>query len=380
MNGKERVKSAIAREPVDQVPLGFYAVDYDTVSKVLGRPSFVRNKIEMQLALWEGRRDELVEGLKNDSVEFFQKIDCADLIMAKEAPLLPPKDYEPNPPKKIADDKWEDADGRIYQAVAHANEIGIIYDPLAGKREYSEADFQESLDTTPPDASVFEVFDYVFEKLGHERYFASFTGGITALTLLGDTESGLMLYALQPEIIEAANRQSVTRQNEMDQYYIHKGVPGVLMEQDMAGTNGPLVSPAMFREMCFPWLKQRIEHVKSFGKQVIFHNCGNNLPLMDDFIEAGIDCYQSLQTNAGMEVGYLKTKYGDKISFWGGVPVELLITGTTGEVRQSVRTALERGAPGGGFILGPSHSIAKNTKYDNFMAMLDEFVKLRDKF
>ena len=28
--------------------------------------------------------------------------------------------------------------------------------------------------------------------------------------------------------------------------------------------------------------------------------------------------------------------------------------------------------------LGPSHSVAKNTKYENFMAMLDEFVKLRD--
>ena len=33
----------------------------------------------------------------------------------------------------------------------------------------------------------------------------------------------------------------------------------------------------------------------------------------------------------------------------------------------------------GGFILGPSHSIAKGTPYDNFMAVLDEYVRLRDK-
>jgi hypothetical protein len=32
---------------------------------------------------------------------------------------------------------------------------------------------------------------------------------------------------------------------------------------------------------------------------------------------------------------------------------------------------------GGGFILGPSHSIAYGTKYENFMAMLDEFDRLR---
>ena len=152
------------------------------------------------------------------------------------------------------------------------------------------------------------------------------------------------------------------------------------MEQDTAGTNGPLISPGMFRQMCFPYLKKRVQHVKQFAPQVIFHNCGNNIPLMEMFIKCGIDCYQSLQTTAGMEVGLLKEMFGNQLCFWGGVPVETLITGAPEDVRQAVRAAMERGAPGGGFILGPSHSIAKNTKYENFMAMLDEFVALRDKF
>ena len=60
--------------------------------------------------------------------------------------------------------------------------------------------------------------------------------------------------------------------------------------------------------------------------------------------------------------------------------MEELITGSAEDVRQAVRTAMERGAPGGGFILGPSHSVAFGTKYENFMAMLDEFDRLRDKF
>ena len=61
MTSKERVKAAIARQPVDKVPLGFYAVDYDTVEKVLGYPTYVRNKVAIQVALWEGRRDEVSE-------------------------------------------------------------------------------------------------------------------------------------------------------------------------------------------------------------------------------------------------------------------------------------------------------------------------------
>lgn len=380
MNSKERVAAAIAHKPVDKVPLGFYAVDYDTVSKVLGRPTYVRNKIAQTLALWEGRRDEVAESLKKDTVEFFRKIDCADLILPKEAGLLPPKNYVPNPPKKIAEDKWEDTQGRIFQAVWPANTIRCIHDPVEQTKEYRLEDFAEPLEVRPPDPSIFEAFDYLCEHLGQERYIASPTGGVTALTMLGGMEKGLVLLALEPEIVLAANRRSVAEQNAMDQYYIRKGLPGVLMEQDTGGTNAPLVSPQMFRELCFPFLKERISHVKQFAPQVIFHNCGNNIPLMDMFIEAGIECYQSLQTTAGMEIGKLKKMFGHKIAFWGGVPLELLLMGTADDVRQAVRLALERGAPGGGFILGPSHSVAMNTKYDNFMAMLDEFVKLRDKF
>jgi uroporphyrinogen-III decarboxylase len=379
MNSRERVTAAIARAPVDCVPLGFYAVDHDTVERVLGRRTYVRNKIEIQVALWDGRRDEVAEGLKKDTIDFYRKIDCADILLPKEAQLLPPADYEPDPPKLIAEDRWEDRAGRIYQAVRHVNEIQCVHDPEKGHRAFSVEDFREPIEVQPPDPSVFEVLDHVLEQLGEERYVAGTTGGVTALTLLDGMENGLMIYALQPEVVVAANRQSVVAQNARDQYFIRPGVAGVLVEQDMAGTNGPLVSPKMFRELCFPFLKERIAHVKQSVPQVIFHNCGNNIPLMDMFVETGIDCYQSLQTTAGMEVGKLKEMYGDSLSFWGGVPVETLIAGTSQDVRQAVRTAMERGAPGGGFILGPSHSVAKNSKYDNFMAMLDEFVKLRDK-
>jgi uroporphyrinogen decarboxylase len=97
---------------------------------------------------------------------------------------------------------------------------------------------------------------------------------------------------------------------------------------------------------------------------------------MSMFVEAGVNCYQSLQTTAGMEVGRLKGMFGRDLAFWGGVAVEKLIGGSPEDVRQEVRTALERGRDGSGFILGPSHSVAKNTRYENFMAMLDEHSKL----
>jgi len=60
------------------------------------------------------------------------------------------------------------------------------------------------------------------------------------------------------------------------------------------------------------------------------------------------------------------------------VPVEHLVDGTPAQIRRDVRDAMAGAKPGGGFVLGSTHSIAIGTKYDCFMAMLDEFGKLRD--
>jgi uroporphyrinogen-III decarboxylase len=65
--------------------------------------------------------------------------------------------------------------------------------------------------------------------------------------------------------------------------------------------------------------------------------------------------------------------------FWGGIPVEHLVGGTPDDIRRDVREALEKGRRARGFILGPSHSIAYGTKYDNFMALLDEYARLADR-
>ena len=378
---KECVRKTIAREPAPYVPLGFYVVDYDIIEAVIGRETYVRNKIKCLVAFWEGRRDEVVESFKKDTVEFFQKIDCCDIISFKEAPVVPPKDYEPPKVRRIDDVTWEHEDGTIYRASNLTNDISVVQWPEAVRaREPKIEDYEGPVHETEPDPSVFEACDYIVEHLGKDRYIAgTSSGGFTAMTDLPGEFGGLLGYYMMPEVVHAAARQSVERQNQRDQWYIRPGQDAVFFEQDMAASKGPMISPELFREFCFPYMKERVQRVRSHGRQVILHNCGNNRILMDQFIEAGIECYQSLQSIPDMEIGGLKCDFGDHLTFWGGISLEILITGTPEDCRSMVRNAMEAGAPGGGFILGPSHSIAKGTPYDNFMAVLDEYVRLRDK-
>jgi len=378
VNSKERVRAAIARQPVDRIPLGFYVVDYDIIERVIGHETYVRNKVRAQIAFWEGRRDEVVDSYKRDTVEFYRQIDLCDLLCFKEAPLVPPKGYLPeDPPRQVGDDLWRDSRGRIYKISQLSNEFVLVEDPTVWETEYSVAQFEDETSFSAPDPSVFEAVDYLVAELGMERYIAGSSGGLHAMVLLGNMERGLVEYALHPEVVKAAIGHARRKGEAMDGYYIRPGQDGVLFEEDTSGTNGPLISPRMYREFCYDALAARVRHVKAAGKQVLMHNCGANRPLMDMFVAAGIDCYQSLQTNADMEIAGLLRDWGHSMAFWGGVAAELLISGTPAEVRANVRDVMERAGAYPGFILGPSHSIAKGTHYDNFMALLDEFARRR---
>lgn len=377
MNSKERVLSVLEHKIPDKVPWGEYAIDYDTVERILGHETYLRAKAKTQIALWEGRRDEVAQSWREDLVELYKKLDFMDIInlSAMCTAILPPKDYEPEKPKQIDENTWEFKDGRIYKYSLITGDITLVYDPYKWTREFKPEDFKYE-EPTPPDPSQFEVVDAVIEEFKDKKFILGPSGGEVSLLLLGDMERGLVEYVTNPDVVKRAIDVEVYKANILDNYYIREGQDGVAWGVDFASNKGPFISPKMFREFCLPAIKERVKRVKSFGMKVLKHACGNNTQLMDMFIEAGYDAYQSIQETAGMDLRWLKERYGDKITLWGGVNVENLVTGTPEDVRRDVRRAMEILKPGGGYIFGTSHSVAVGTRYENFMAMVDEYLKL----
>lgn len=375
MNSKEVVNAVLNHRQPEYIPLGTYAIDCDTVEKVIGHETYVRNKIKTWIALYEGRRDEVAQSWKEDSVELFRKLDCIDVVIPfKEAPILPELDYVPEIMKKIDENTWETESGYIYQYSDLTNDIAVVKFP---ETIWNEESLRSETEFDPPDESIFEAYDYLIRHIGGSRFMAGISGGLGVMPLPGGMENGLMEYYLNPELMQLLIKQSIRQENFLDRFYIRNGVDQVFVEVDPATTANTLLPPEKFREFCLPAMKQRVDNIKKYRDKVMLHSCGNTWKLMDMFIEAGIDCNQSLQTGAGMDIKRLKEEFGSKMCFWGGVSVEKLIMGSMDEVREDVRYAMRHGSPNGGFILGPSHSIAYGVKYDNFMAMLDEHSKLK---
>jgi len=197
------------------------------------------------------------------------------------------------------------------------------------------------------------------------------------MVLLGGMQRGLMELIDNGEVVKAAVSHRLKLCRKLDEIVLQPGAPAIMWGNDFGYKSGPLCNPAMFREFFLEANKARVQYLHgTCGKKVLKHCCGNIEPLLDDFIEIGYDAYQSIQSSAGMDICRIKKTHGDRITLWGGVAVENLVSGTTEDVRKDVRRAISCAKEGGRFILGSSHSIAVGTRYENFMAMLDEHEKL----
>ena len=389
MTSKQRVLSVLNNTIPDKVPWGEWAIDFDTVSRVLGHDTYYRAKAKSQFAFWDGRRDEVIQSWKEDSIAFFRKMDCFDIIniSAMASSVTPPRGFDFEKPKKIGENTWEFRDGTIVKYSDVTADLTKIHNPNVGKKGYTPADFEGEPVIPPVDESCFEVVDAVIEAFGNDRFLMGPSGSEVGIFLLdGNIEEGgegftygLMQYLDNPETVRSAIEYEVKKSNNLDRIYIRHGQDSVGWGQDFSSTQGPFISPAMFREFALPAVRARVANIhEKFGLPVMKHACGNNTKLLDMFVEAGYDAYQSIQKSAGMDLKQIKAEYGQHFTPWGGIPVENLVSGTADDVRKDVRQAMDEYKPGGRYIFGSTHSIAVGTKYNNFMTMVDEFEKLRE--
>ncbi|MBD3386435.1 hypothetical protein GF407_16120 [candidate division KSB1 bacterium] len=377
MNSKERVLTTMAGKEPDRVPIGEFAIDFDTAGKILGHETYYRAKAKSQIAFWEGRHDEVAQSYLEDTLELYDKLELDIITFPMATWEIPPESDDP-PPKKVDDNTWEDHLGRIYKYSDITADITCIKDPVLDEKVFTLEDFQHRPEPVERDERSWKILDSVIQHFP-DRFICGPSGGEVGIVFLGNMERGSMELIQNPGVVRAATDFYVETQNKADEILIHPDQDAVLWGADFGYKSGPFISPQMFKELFLQANKKRVENIHNrFGKKVMKHCCGNVTPLLDAFLEIGYDAYQSIQPTADMNICDLKRSIGSQITLWGGVALEEMVSGTTDQVRADVRRAMECAKKGGRFILGTSHSIAVGSNYDNYMAMLDEYYRLAD--
>jgi len=144
---------------------------------------------------------------------------------------------------------------------------------------------------------------------------------------------------------------------------------------DLGTQKSLMISPRMYRSFLKPIHADLISFIKErTAAKVFFHSDGDVAPLIDDFIEIGVDILNPIQTNAGTmsDLPALKERFGDNIVFCGAIDTDqVLPLGSVEDVRNEVRRVMQILGPGGGCMIGAVHTVMNDVPPENVLAMVD---------
>jgi uroporphyrinogen decarboxylase len=185
-------------------------------------------------------------------------------------------------------------------------------------------------------------------------------------------ENFLMDMIDHPKLVHELIEMTLGYDLRVTERMIQAGLDVVVLGDDYADKNGPMMSPRHFREFIFPGLKRAVDNAHQAGAYVVKHTDGNIMPIFEMIIEAGVDGINPLEPPAGMDIAKIKHEYGDRVAILGNIDCGYLLCEAPVEVvRRVTRETLEVAAPGGGFCLSSSNSIHSSVKPENYYAMVE---------
>lgn len=142
------------------------------------------------------------------------------------------------------------------------------------------------------------------------------------------------------------------------------------MIDDIASTNGLLISPETWRKIYKP-LEAKLGHFL-FQNKIHFwlHYCGNAEVLFDDYIECGIQAINPLEAKSGLNVVKLKEKYGNRLTFFGNIDVQKMSMLDKNVIENEIKNKLSL-FKNGGYIYHSDHSIPPEVSFERYKFVMD---------
>jgi uroporphyrinogen decarboxylase len=319
----------------DRVPILELIVDTEIKAAYLGRPI-----------------DDLV-----DDIEFWYRAGYDCITVYPNAPTI--WFYDPSRTETVIEDSYTANGTRRWASEGR----GLIQDwidleqhPLPTLDQLDFSYFENAVHYLPSGMGLIgawgDIFTYTWEAMGFEQF---------AFALLSKPEFVAHLF-------QQLGRLAVQVCEALLSYDI---VKALWYSDDLAYRTGLLVSPEIYRQHLFPWLKQIGDLCRWAGRPYIFHSDGALWKVMSDIAACGFNALQPIEPNA-MDIREVKRRYGNCFCLIGNVDVDILSRSKPEIVRQQVRDLLRDIAPGGGYCLGSGNTVPSYVRLDNYLALIEE--------
>lgn len=402
MTPRERLVATLNHEEPDRVPIDFGS-NYNTSVNVIAY-----NRLKKHLGIKSPTYMRYI-GAMLAAADLDQDLEVLKIMGADIMPVprywtdgVPCKDWKPwtlkdgsqcMVPGKFNPVENEDGDLEMwlggvpmFRMPKGGHYFDRIHSPLAFVENVKQ------LEELAPVIKTRGIFRLEDEELGILEKWARRVYDETDYALLGDPytlslyQTGLESFgynkfytfmAMDPELVHYWMNLITDAFGEFLTKYLKavgKYINVVLIGDDYGSQMGPQISAEMFRELFKPYLARTCDliHETSPNVKVLLHCCGSIVPLIPEFIEAGVDALNPVQTSAkNMDPAMLKREFGKDIVFWGGgVSTQTtLFHGTPEDIRKEVKERIDIFKPGGGYVFTTDHDIQEHVPPEKILAV-----------
>jgi len=148
----------------------------------------------------------------------------------------------------------------------------------------------------------------------------------------------------------------------------------IIWWDDMGYKHNQFFSLDMYRRILKPVHKRACDWAHKKGIYVEIHSCGDVNPFVPELIEIGVDMLNPVEVKAGMDPIGLKNKYGNRLSFRGGLNAVLF--NDMEKMYEEVRKIIPVMKKNGGYIASSDHSVPDSVSLKDFKKFVEMIKEL----
>ena len=298
-------------------------------------------------------------------------------ICPDNSPRMPVKEIETTDRYRIFTDRWG-VTKKVFNELDSTPENLSFYFDSSDRWEEAKANMQTYHEERIPWQRLKNEYDTWCSEGRFKQLVVWFGFDVAHSGMIG-TENVLMGMLDEPEWLQDVFETYLNTSLDLCQRILDAGYQfdGLFWYDDMGYKGAPFFSPKLYRQLLQPYHKRVVDWAHERGLVTELHSCGYIEPLLPDVVATGVEMLNPLEVKAGMDPYKLKSQYGDKLAFHGGINAQLW------DDMDLVREQMERIIPtmkeGGGYIFASDHSIPNSVSFEN-MKMIAELAHKLGKY
>lgn len=174
--------------------------------------------------------------------------------------------------------------------------------------------------------------------------------------MLVGMENAMCYFYTEPAAMREVLHRIMEFQMGIARHYLQLGIEMVSMSDDLGTQSGLLLSPALIEEFLMPEYRRLFALYKAKGVLVNFHSCGHIEPLLDVFMQLGVDILNPVQATAN-NLDTVRTRTAGRMALQGGISSGLIAAGPIPAIRAEVCRRIWQLGRDGGYFCGPDQGM-----------------------